>query len=141
MGFSLNVGPELEFFLFHTDNEGSPTLKTLDKGSYCDMGPVDLGENARRDMVLTLEEMGFEVEASHHEWAHGQHEIDFRYGDALDAADQIMTFKLVVKTIAQRHGLHATFMPKPVTGIAGSGMHMNMSLFKERKIFSRQKTA
>lgn len=129
-GFSINVGPELEFFLFHTDQEGSPTLKTLDNGGYFDMGPIDLGENARRDMVLTLEEMGFEIEASHHECARGQHEIDFKYCEALEAADRMMTFKLVVKTIAQRHGLHATFMPKPIFGIAGSGLHLNMSLSK-----------
>jgi glutamine synthetase len=94
------------------------------------LGPVDLGENARRDMCLALEEMGFEIEASHHEVAPGQHEIDFKYGDALTTADAILTFKLVVKTIAQRHGLHATFMPKPLYGINGSGMHTNASLFK-----------
>jgi len=128
MGYELNVGPELEFFLFYTDAEGGPTLKTLDNGGYFDMGPIDLGENARRDMVLTLEEMGFEIEASHHECARGQHEIDFKYSEALEAADRIMTFKLAVKTIAQRHGLHATFMPKPIYGIPGSGMHLNMSL-------------
>ncbi|MBN2811829.1 MAG: type I glutamate--ammonia ligase [Spirochaetales bacterium] len=128
MGYSLNVGPELEFFLFHTDSEGAPTLKTLDKGGYFEMGPIDLGENARRDMVLTLEEMGYEIEASHHECAPGQHEIDFKYGDALETADKMVTFKLAVKTIAQRHGLHATFMPKPIHGIAGSGMHLNLSL-------------
>jgi len=128
MGYSLNVGPELEFFLFHTDAEGGPTLKTLDNGGYFDMGPIDLGENARRDMVLALEEMGFEIEASHHECARGQHEIDFKYSEALETADRMVTFKLAVKTIAQRHGLHATFMPKPVFGIAGSGMHLNLSL-------------
>ena len=131
MGYTLNVGPELEFFLFHTDAEGGPTLKTLDNGGYFDMGPIDLGENARRDMVLTLEEMGFEIEQSHHECARGQHEIDFKYCEALEAADRMMTFKLAVKTIAHRHGLHSTFMPKPVYGIAGSGMHINMSLFKD----------
>lgn len=131
MGYTLNVGPELEFFLFHTDTEGGPTLKTLDNGGYFDMGPIDLGENARRDMVLTLEEMGFEIEQSHHECARGQHEIDFKYCEALEAADRMMTFKLAVKTIAHRHGLHATFMPKPVYGIAGSGMHINMSLFRD----------
>ncbi len=128
MGYSLNVGPELEFFLFHTNEQGEPTLRTMDTGGYFDMGPIDLGENARRDMVLTLEEMGFEIEASHHECAHGQHEIDFKYCEALEAADRMMTFKLAVKTIAHRHGLHATFMPKPIFGIAGSGMHLNMSL-------------
>jgi len=133
MGYSMNVGPEAEFFLFHTDESGRPTTVTHDKAGYFDLTPVDLGENARRDMVLTLEELGFEIEASHHEVAPGQHEIDFKYDDALDIADKIMTFKFVVRTIAQRHGLHATFMPKPVYGIAGSGMHMNQSLFKGNK--------
>ncbi len=133
MGYTFNVGPELEFFLFHTDEEGKPTTKTQDDAEYFDLGPVDLGESARRDMCLTLEEMGFEIEASHHECAPGQHEIDFKYCDALTAADRIMTFKLVVKTIAKQHGLHATFMPKPVFGVAGNGMHINMSLFKDGK--------
>lgn len=137
MGYdTFNVGPECEFFLFLTDSEGNPTTITHDKAGYFDLGPVDLGENARRDMCLVLEAMGFEVEASHHEVAPGQHEIDFKYTDALAAADAILTFKLVVKTIAQRHGLHATFMPKPVFGIAGSGMHVNTSLFKnDRNMF------
>ena len=131
MGFStMNVGPEAEFFLFHTDEQGNPTLRTQDKAGYFDLTPVDLGESARRDMVLTLEQMGFEIEASHHEVAPGQHEIDFKYGDALSTADNVVTFKFVVRTIAQRHGLHATFMPKPVQGINGSGMHANISLFK-----------
>lgn len=131
MGYeTFNVGPECEFFLFLTDNDGNPTTITHDNAGYFDLGPVDLGENARRDMCLALEEMGFEIEASHHEVAPGQHEIDFRYGDALTTADAIVTFKLVVKTIAQRHGLHATFMPKPISGINGSGMHTNISLFK-----------
>ncbi len=134
LGFDqFNVGPECEFFLFLTDSEGNPTTITHDNAGYFDLGPVDLGENARRDMCLALEEMGFEIEASHHEVAPGQHEIDFKYGDALTTADSIMTFKLVVKTIAQRHGLHATFMPKPIFGINGSGMHTNMSLFKNGK--------
>jgi len=128
MGFKFYVGPEIEFFLFLTDENGNPTLQTHDKGGYFDLAPVDLGEDARRDMVLTLEEMGFEIEASHHEVAPGQHEIDFKYDDALYTADNVVTFKLVVKTIAQRHGLHATFMPKPIFGINGSGMHTNMSL-------------
>ncbi|SMB86808.1 L-glutamine synthetase [Desulfonispora thiosulfatigenes DSM 11270] len=128
MGYTLNVGPECEFFLFHTDSEGVPTIKTHDKAGYFDMAPVDLGENARRDMVINLEKMGFEVEASHHELAPGQHEIGFKYSEAISAADNIMTFRYVVRVIAQRHGLHASFMPKPVFGIAGSGMHTNMSL-------------
>ncbi|MBF7083368.1 type I glutamate--ammonia ligase [Desulfallas sp. Bu1-1] len=130
LGYTMQVGPELEFFLFHIDESGYPTLKTHDRAGYFDLTPVDMGEDARRNMVLTLEEMGFEIEASHHEVAPGQHEIDFKYSDALDIADKIVTFKFVVRTIAQRHGLHATFMPKPVFGINGSGMHMNQSLFK-----------
>lgn len=132
MGYqTFNVGPECEFFLFLTDNEGNPTTVTHDNAGYFDLGPVDMGENARRDMCLALEEMGFEIEASHHEVAPGQHEIDFKYGDALTTADNILTFKLVVKTIAQRHGLHATFLPKPIFGVNGSGMHTNISLFKD----------
>jgi len=134
MGYDeFNVGPECEFFLFLTDNEGNPTTETHDNAGYFDLGPVDLGENARRDMCLVLEEMGFEIEASHHEVAPGQHEIDFKYGEALKTADNIMTFKLVVKMVAQRNGLHATFIPKPIFGINGSGMHTNMSLFKNGK--------
>ncbi|OIQ09508.1 Glutamine synthetase [Moorella thermoacetica] len=129
LGYTMNVGPEAEFFLFHTDATGRPTLETHDRAGYFDLTPVDLGEDARRDMVLTLQQMGFEIEASHHEVAPGQHEIDFKYADALRTADNIATFKFVVRTIAQRHGLHATFMPKPIYGIAGSGMHCNISLF------------
>ena len=141
MGYdTFNAGPECEFFLFLTDSEGNPTTITHDNAGYFDLGPVDLGENARRDMCLALEEMGFEVEASHHEVAPGQHEIDFKYNDALTAADAILTFKLVVKTIAQRHGLHATFMPKPIFGIAGSGMHVNTSLCRNgQNIFYDEK--
>lgn len=126
-----NIGPEPEFFLFKLDEYGKPTLKLNDQGGYFDFAPVDLGENCRRDIVLELEKMGFEVEASHHEVAPGQHEIDFKYADAVDAADNIQTFKLVVKTIARKHGLHATFMPKPLHGVNGSGMHINMSLFNQ----------
>ncbi|MBS4194080.1 type I glutamate--ammonia ligase [Lederbergia citri] len=130
-GFSnFNLGPEPEFFLFKLDENGDPTLDLNDNGGYFDLAPTDLGENCRRDIVLELEEMGFEIEASHHEEAPGQHEIDFKYADAVKACDQIQTFKLVVKTIARKHGLHATFMPKPLFGVAGSGMHFNMSLFK-----------
>lgn len=136
MGYTFEVGPECEFFLFHTDENAMPTTITHEKAGYFDLGPVDLGENARRDMVLTLEDMGFEIEASHHEVAPAQHEIDFHYGEALETADNIMTFKLAVKTIAKRHGLHATFMPKPKYGVNGSGMHINMSLNKDgRNIF------
>lgn len=131
MGFTnFNLGPEPEFFLFKLDQKGEPTLELNDNGGYFDLAPTDLGENCRRDIVLELEEMGFEIEASHHEVAPGQHEIDFKYADALTACDQIQTFKLVVKTIARKHGLHATFMPKPLFGVNGSGMHCNLSLFK-----------
>ncbi|WBL13216.1 type I glutamate--ammonia ligase [Sutcliffiella sp. NC1] len=131
LGFTdFNLGPEPEFFLFKLDEKGEPTLELNDKGGYFDLAPTDLGENCRRDIVLELEEMGFEIEASHHEVAPGQHEIDFKYADALTACDEIQTFKLVVKTIARKHGLHATFMPKPLFGVNGSGMHCNVSLFK-----------
>jgi glutamine synthetase len=134
LGFTnFNLGPEPEFFLFKLDQNGEPTLELNDQGGYFDFAPTDLGENCRRDIVLELEEMGFEIEASHHEVAPGQHEIDFKYADALTACDQIQTFKLVVKTIARKHGLHATFMPKPLYGVNGSGMHMNLSLFTNGK--------
>ena len=134
MGFtSFNLGPEPEFFLFKLDAKGEPTLEVNDNGGYFDLAPTDLGENCRRDIVLELEEMGFEIEASHHEVAPGQHEIDFKYADAITACDNIQTFKLVVKTVARKHGLHATFMPKPLFGEAGSGMHFNVSLFKEKE--------
>ena len=105
LGYTFNVGPECEFFLFHQDENGQPTTLSHEKAGYFDLGPVDLGENARRDMVLTLEDMGYEIEASHHEVAPTQHEIDFKYDEALQTADNIMTFKLAVKTIAKRHGL------------------------------------
>jgi len=128
MGYIFDVGPECEFFLFHTDDNGQPTTMSHEKAGYFDLGPMDLGENVRRDMVLTLEDMDFEVETSHHEVAASQHEIDFKYDHAMITADNIMTFKLAVKTIAKRHGLHATFMPKPKYGVNGSGMHINMSM-------------
>ena len=131
MGYRFDVGPECEFFLFHTDDNGLPTTLSHEKAGYFDLGPNDLGENIRRDMVLTLEEMGFEIEASHHEVAPAQHEIDFKYDQVLKTADNIQTFKMTVKTIAKRHGLYATFMPKPKFGISGSGMHINMSLATE----------
>ena len=119
LGYSFNVGPECEFFLLNTDENGKPKLETQDKAGYFDLSPMDAGENARRDMTLVLEEMGFEIEASHHEVAYGQNEIDFKYEDALTTADSIMTFKVVVKSIAQRHGIYATFIPKPFFGING----------------------
>lgn len=130
-GYVFNVGPECEFFLFETDENGLPTTNTHEEASYFDLGPLDFGENARRDMVLTLEDMGFEIEASHHEASPAQHEIVFKYDEALTTADNIMTFKLVVKTIAKRHGMHATFMPKPKFGANGSGMHLNMTLHRD----------
>ena len=134
MGYdTFNVGPECEFFLFKTDENGRPTTETNDEAGYFDLGPLDHGESTRREICLNLEQMGFEIEASHHENAAGQHEIDFKYADALTAADNIMTFKLAAKTLAQKNGLHATFMPKPIFGVAGSGMHTNMSLFKDGK--------
>ncbi len=131
LGYTFNVGPECEFYLFKTDEMGRPTLEPNDEGAYFDMGPLDNGEKTRSEICLTLEEMGFEIEASHHECGHGQHEIDFKYAEALEAADDILTFKLAVKTVAGPNGFHATFMPKPIFGMAGSGMHTNMSLFKD----------
>ncbi len=133
MGFTFNVGPECEFFLFEKDENGFATTVTRDRGSYFEMGPVDLGEVARSEICLALEDMGYVIEASHHEVGHGQHEVDFKYGNALKAADDIVTFKLAVKSIANQHNLYATFMPKPLYGEAGSGMHINMSLSKDGK--------
>ncbi|GAK01664.1 LOW QUALITY PROTEIN: glutamine synthetase type I [Geomicrobium sp. JCM 19055] len=134
MGFTdFNIGPEPEFFLFKNDEKGEPTMELNDKGGYFDLAPTDLGENCVRDIVLELMKMDFEIEASHHEVAPGQHEIDFKYADAITTCDNIQTFKLAVKTIARKHGLHATFMPKPLFGVNGSGMHCNMSLFKGDK--------
>ena len=131
LGFSaFNLGPEPEFFLFKLAEDGNPTTRVNDVGGYFDVAPVDLGENCRREIVLILEDLGFEVEASHHEVAIGQHEIDFKYTDVVDACDKIQLFKLIVKTVARKYNLHATFMPKPIYGINGSGMHCNMSLFK-----------
>ncbi|MDX9733845.1 MAG: type I glutamate--ammonia ligase [Thermoanaerobaculia bacterium] len=128
LGFSLMTGPEAEFFLFRRDASGDPVVDTHDSGGYFDLTPVDRGEDARRDIVVALEAMGFEVEAAHHEVAPGQHEIDFKYGDAVVTADKVTTFKLVVKKVAMDHGLHATFMPKPIFGVNGSGMHVHQSL-------------
>ena len=133
LGYTFNVGPECEFFLFPTDEDGKPTTTPNDDAGYFDLGPLDQGEGTRREICMSLEQMGFEIEASHHEVAAGQHEIDFKYAKAMHAADNIMTFKLAVKTIAQKNGLHATFMPKPLFGVNGSGMHTNMSLFKDGK--------
>ena len=132
-GYSFNVDPECEFFLFHTDDNGCPTTVTHEKAGYLDVGPVDFGENARRDMVLTLEDMGFEIESSHHEKSAAQHEIDFAQDEALATADNLMTFKFAVRSIAKRFGLYATFMPKPKTDVAGSGLHLNISMHKDGK--------
>ena len=133
LGYTLKVNAECEFFLFHTDDNGIPTTITHERAGYLDLSPVDLGENARRDIVLTLEEMGYEVESSRHQIAPGQHEVEFCMDDALETADKIMTVKTAIRTIAKRHGLHATFMPKPKAGVDGSGMHIHLSLFKDGK--------
>ncbi len=133
LGYKMNVGPEAEFFIFELDKNGEATTKPHDKGGYYDAAPTDMAEDIRRDIVGSLEAMDFEIEASHHEVADGQHEIDFKYADALTTADNIITFKYVVKSIATEYGVHATFMPKPIYGINGSGMHCNLSLFKDGK--------
>jgi glutamine synthetase len=130
LGYRMMAGVEAEFFLFHRHPDGAPTRVTHDSGGYFDLTPVDLGEVARREIVDTLELMGFEVEAAHHEVAPGQHEVDFRYEDALTTADHLATFRFVVRNVALRHGLHATFMPKPIHGQPGSGMHTHQSLFR-----------
>lgn len=129
LGYTFEIGPELEFFLFHTDDNGLPTTKTHETAGYFDVAPSDLAENVRRDIVLNLEALNFEIEASHHEIAPAQHEIDFKRDAADRIADMVMTFKMAVKTIAKRHGLYATFMPKPKEGVNGSGMHINISCF------------
>ena len=131
MGYSMNVGTEAEFFLFKKDEDGNATTNTNDVAGYFDVDPEDTGINCRREIIETLEDMGFEIEASHHEVAEGQHEVNFKYSDALEAADNTLTFKWVVRSIASKHGLHATFMPKPIFGINGSGMHTNQSLFNQ----------
>ncbi|WP_336325621.1 type I glutamate--ammonia ligase [Halovenus sp. HT40] len=131
MGYTVNSGPEPEFFLFEEDEDGNATTTTHDSGGYFDLAPKDLAQDVRGDIIYGLEEMGFEVEASHHEVAEGQHEIDFKYDDALTTADNIVTFRSVVRAIAAEHDLHATFMPKPIPRINGSGMHTHLSLFTE----------
>jgi len=130
MGYIVNAGPEAEFFLFHRDENGAATTRTHDQGDYFDLSPLDRGEEARDEMVVALQQMGFEVESSHHEAAPAQHEIDFRYADALTTADRVATFRFVVRTIALKKGLHATFLPKPLYGVNGSGMHTHLSLFR-----------
>lgn len=129
LGYTMNVGTECEFFLFEKNEKNYPTTRTHDVAGYFSVDPEDCGIDARREIILTLEAMGFEIEASHHEVAQGQHEINFKYADALTCADNTVTFKWVVRSIAAKYGLHATFMPKPVFGINGSGMHTNQSLF------------
>lgn len=140
MGFFLEVGPECEFFLFDMDENGNPTTTTSEKAGYFDVGPLDMAENVRRDIVLNLEDMGYVIDASHHETAPAQHEIDFKYTDAVSAADEIMTLKMAVKVIARRHGFHATFMPKPKAKDSGSGMHIGMILRdgEGRNVFEAQ---
>jgi glutamine synthetase len=132
MGYRMMAGPEAEFFLFQRNHEGEPVPRTHDTGGYFDLSPRDLGEEARRDITLVLEAMGFEVEAAHHEVAPGQHEIDFKYEEAVTTGDAIVTFRFVVKKVALMHGLHATFMPKPIAGVNGSGMHTHQSLFNTK---------
>ncbi len=129
-GYSVNVGPECEFYLFKADSLGKATAEPVDLSGYFDLTPADYTDEVRRDIVLTLEEMGFKIELAHHECGPSQHEVDFKYTDALTAADRVVTLKMVTKQIAKKHGMHATFMPKPIFGIAGSGMHCNMSLSK-----------
>ena len=128
-----NVGVEPEFFLFKLDEHGRPTMEFSDLGGYFDLAPIDGSEDVRRDIVLEIEKMGFDLEVSHHEVAFGQHEINFHFDNALEACDNIQTFKIVVKNVARRHGYHATFMPKPIQGINGSGMHTNCSLSTDGK--------
>ncbi len=129
LGFKMVAGPEAEFFLLPLDAKRDPIVELHDVGGYFDLTPVDRGEECRRDIVMVLEEMGFEVEAAHHEVAPGQHEIDFKYAEAVECADNLSTFKFVVKKVALEHNLHATFMPKPFFGVNGSGMHTHQSLF------------
>jgi len=138
MGYTCKIGTECEFYLFKTDENGEPTNILFDKGGYLDIAPLDRGEDIRREICLTLEEMGVKPEASYHEEGPGQNEIDFMSSDALTAADNFQTFKTVVKAIATRNGLHASFMPKPILDAPGSGMHVNLSLFKNgNNIFSK----
>lgn len=141
MGYEFRVGPECEFFLFDYDEEGNPTTSTRERGSYFDVGPADNGENARRDIILTMEDMGLVAESSFHSEGHGQHEIDFRYDSPLVTADNITTFKLVVRNMAKRHGVYATFLPKPNNDEKGSGMHMKIAMYEkgtDRSCFARE---
>ena len=140
LGFTCNVGAELEFFLFQTDEDGQPTIRTSDEASYFDLGPLDHGEGTRREICLNMEQMGLAPESSHHEKGPGQNEIVFKYHDAMETADNLITFKSVVKTAANRNGLHASFMPKPMQNQSGSGLHLHLSLFKQgQNIFKNEK--
>lgn len=133
LGFEMRTGPEPEFFLFERSSAGDPTTITHDRAGYFDLAPIDKGERLRREIVNTLLGMGFNIEAAHHEVAPGQHEIDFKYAGALETADNLSTFKFVVKRVALENGLHASFLPKPIQGVSGSGMHCHLSLFKDGK--------
>ena len=136
LGYICKIGPECEFYLFKTDEDGEPTDMTLDKGGYLDISPLDRGADIRREICLTLEELGIKPETSHHEQGPGQNEIDFRFSGALESADNLQTFKYAVKAIAARNGLFASFMPKPILDAPGSGMHVNLSLAQNgRNIF------
>lgn len=128
IGYEFLVGAKIEFYLFLPDNKGNPTIETHDRAGFCDLTPLDLGENARRDMVLTMEEMGFNIGSSHHEVGPGQHQITLKLDNALDIADKLVTFKFIVRTIAQRHGLHASLMPKPLNDMPGSALHLQLFL-------------
>ncbi|WP_195986381.1 glutamine synthetase family protein [Clostridium sp. D53t1_180928_C8] len=139
-GYTPYIGTECEFYLFKTDEEGEPTMITHDKGGYFDIAPIDKGENIRREICLCLEEMGIRPESSHHEQGPGQNEIDFKYSDSLTAADNFITFKSVVKAIATRNGLFASFLPKPIADESGNGLHINLSLLKNgANIFENNK--
>ena len=139
MGYDLYTGVEAEFFLLQTGDDGMPTTNVHDLGGYFDLTPSDLGERVRREICIGLDAMGLDVEAAHHEVAEGQHEIDYKYGPAMRTADDLMTFKFVVRNVAHAHGLHATFMPKPVFGANGSGMHTHQSLFQgSTNVFYRE---
>ena len=139
-GYVCKIGAECEFYLFKTDEKGEPTDEPLDRGGYLDISPMDKGENIRREICLCLEEMGVNPEASHHEQGPGQNEVTFKFSDALEAADNLLTFKSAVKAIAERNGLFASFMPKPLEGEAGSGLHVNLSLEQEgENVFSGQR--
>ncbi len=141
-GYTFYIDPECEFFLFHTDENGMPTTVTHERAGYMSVGPDDLGENARREMVLSLEQMGFDIQASYHENAPAQHEIDFKEGEPMQIADSIVTLKYAVRSVARRFGLHATFMPKPKNDVEGSGMHLNFSVYKDnRNIFNIDKSS